>query len=145
MRSVRVSTKYSLFHFCLLTVPYHSKFKKIFRVDSKKKSILGFGWNLGSIWKFVKCSLLPFLFTYFDLSSSKSLEKYWPDSENKVNNYFDQIFIPYSNFGMFFQEKHFFLNIMSLQYAKTQMVNERERNQSHYSTSVVAIGLLILG
>ena len=32
-----VSTKYSLFHFCLLTVPYHSNFQKIFRVDSKKK------------------------------------------------------------------------------------------------------------
>ena len=38
--------------------------------------------------KFVKCNLLPFLFTYFDLSSSKGTEKYWADSENKVNKHF---------------------------------------------------------
>ena len=47
---------------------------------------------------------------------------------------------------MFIQEERFFfLNIMCLQYAKVQMANERDRNQSHYSISVVAIGLLILG
>ena len=34
---------------------------------------------------------------------------------------------------------------MSLQHAKFQMANERQRNQSHYSISVVVIGILILG
>ena len=33
---------------------------------------------------------------------------------------------------------------MSLHYAKFQMANERERNKSHHSISVVAIELLIL-
>ena len=94
MGSVSVSTKYALFHFCLLTVPYHSKFQEIFRVDSRKKNMLGFGSNLGFLWKCVKWSLLPFLFTSFDLPSSKSVEKYWADSENKVSNYFWPNFYP---------------------------------------------------
>ena len=46
---------------------------------------------------------------------------------------------------MFFRGKTFFLNIMSLRYAKFQMTNERERTQSHYSISVVTIEILILG
>ena len=46
---------------------------------------------------------------------------------------------------MFIQQKYFFLNMMSLQYATFQMANERKRNQSHDSISVVATGLLILG
>ena len=94
--------------------------------------MLGFGSNLGFIWKFVKCSLLPFSFTYFDLSSSKSSEKYWVDSENKVNKFLNKVLPHFRDFEMFIQEKYFFLNIMCLQYAKFQMANERERNQSHY-------------
>ena len=42
-------------------------------------------------------------------------------------------------------KNHFFLNIISFQYEKIQMANERERNQSHYSTLVVAVGLLTMG
>ena len=70
--------------------------------------MLGFGSNFGVIRKFVKCILLPFLFTYFDLSSSKSSEKYWADFENKVDKHFWQIFTPFRGFGMLFREKHFF-------------------------------------
>ena len=33
---------------------------------------------------------------------------------------------------------------MSLQYAKFEMANEGEREESHYSISVVAIGILML-
>ena len=72
--------------------------------------MLGFGSNLGFIRKFVKCSVLPFLFTYFDLSSSKSSEKYWADSENKVNKYFWPNFTPFRDFGMFFREKKTFFS-----------------------------------
>ena len=33
---------------------------------------------------------------------------------------------------------------MSLQYVKFEMANEREREESHYSISVVTIGILML-
>ena len=56
--------------------------------------MLGFGSNLGFLWKCLNWSLLPLLFTYFDLSSSKSVEKNWADSQNKVNNYFWENFCP---------------------------------------------------
>ena len=36
--SVRISGKYSQLHFCFLTVTYHSKFQKIFPLDSSKKA-----------------------------------------------------------------------------------------------------------
>ena len=60
----------------------------------QEKKMLGFGSNLGFLWKCLNWSLLPLLFTYFDLSSSKSVEKNWADSQNKVNNYFWENFCP---------------------------------------------------
>ena len=85
--SIRVFTKYSIFYFCLLTVPYHhSKFQKTLRVDSRKKSMLYFGSNLGHILNFVKCNLLPFLFTYFDRLSSKNSEQILRTKYSKFSN-----------------------------------------------------------
>ena len=70
--SIRVLTKYSVFYFCLLTLPYHhSKFQKTLGVES----MLYFGSIFGHMWNFVKCSPLPFLFTYFDRLSSKNSEQ----------------------------------------------------------------------
>ena len=49
---------------------------------------------------------------------------------------------------MFFPEntyRHFFLNIMSLKYAKFQIANEWEKKQLHYNIIVVATRILILG
>ena len=43
--------------------------------------MLGFGSNLGHIWNFVKCSLWPFLFTYFDLLSSKIVSRFQEQSK----------------------------------------------------------------
>ena len=135
-------TKNYLFHFCLLTVPtIMQNFRKSWEWIPGK-SMLGFGSNLGLIWNFVKCSLLPFLFTYFELPSSKNSENYWADSENKVN----KNFLPHFLIWDVFPENgfhHFFLNIMSFQYARFQMASETERKQSHYSISVAAIGILM--
>ena len=142
---------YEVFSISLLFIYSNiSSFKISKNLESgfQEKGMLWFGSNLVLIWNFVKCSLLPFLFTYFGLSSSKSSEKYWADSENNVSKHFWPNFHPILGFWDVFPENgfhHFFLNIISLQYAKFQMANEREGTQSHYSISVVAFEILILG
>lgn len=69
---MRVFTRYSLFYFCLFNVAYHhSKRQKFLRLDQI--------WALYGI--IVKYSLLPFLDTYIDLSTSKMSENFWTDSK----------------------------------------------------------------
>ena len=140
--SIRILQRIIYFTFVYLQYLQSCKILENLESGFQEKSMLGFGSNLGLIWNFVKCSLLPFLFTYFDLSSSKNSENYWADSENKVN----KNFLPHFLIWDVFPENgfhHFFLNIMSFQYARFQMASETERKQSHYSISVAAIGILM--
>ena len=140
--SIRILQRIIYFTFVYLQYLQSCKILENLESGFQEKSMLGFGSNLGLIWNFVKCSLLPFLFTYFDLSSSKNSENYWADSENKVN----KNFLPHFLIWDVFLENgfhHFFLNIMSFQYARFQMASETERKQSHYSISVAAIGILM--
>ena len=132
MGSVRVSTKYSLLHFCLLTVPYHSQFQKIFRVNSRKNA----------------CKMKPIaIFVYlFWPVIKQEFRKILSRFREQSKQLFLTKFLPHIGILECFSWKnHFFLNIISFQYAKIQMANERERNQSHYSTLVVAVGLLTMG
>ena len=103
--------------------------------------MLGFGSNFGFIWKFVKCSLLPFFVFLFWPVIKQEFSKVLSRFREQSKQIFDQIFTSFRDFEMFIQEKYFFLNITSLQYAKFQMAYERKRNQSHYSISIVTIGL----
>ena len=48
--------------------------------------MLYFGSNLGHILNFVKCNLLPFLFTDFDRLSSKNSEQILRTKYSKFSN-----------------------------------------------------------
>ena len=69
---------YKIFSILLLfTYSILSSFKISENLESgfQKKIMLGLGSNLGHIRNFVKCRLFPFLFTCFDLLSSKNSEQ----------------------------------------------------------------------
>ena len=77
---IRVFTKYSIYiyiYFFFFTYSTLSSFKISENLESRlqEKSMLDFGSNFGHMQNFVKWDLLPFLFTYFDLLSSKNSDQ----------------------------------------------------------------------
>ena len=77
-----------------------------------------FGSNFGQMRNFVKCSLLPFLFTYFDLLSTKNSEQVLrtiktSTFERMFNVYFAILGCLYGKWVL-----SLFRKTVSLQYAK---------------------------
>ena len=95
--SIRVFTKYSILLFTSSTL---SSFKISVNLESRfqEKSMLDFGSNFGQMWNFVKCNLLPFLFTYFDLLSTKNSEQVLRTIKTSI---FERMFTLFCDFGMF--------------------------------------------